>query len=148
MFKKIVIGFDGSETSERALIMACDLAKKYGAELHLVHTPQPHTVAFALGAIAGYRMVTTMPSHEEVDDASDKIVASATAIAAACDQKFAQTHVEIGDPADIIAGYAKSCGADLIITGRRGLGAIGAFVQGSTSQRINHLAKCASMSVI
>ena len=62
MFKKIVVGLDGSETSENALRIASDLASKYSSELHLVHTPQPQTVAFAMGAMPGYHAVTTMPS--------------------------------------------------------------------------------------
>ncbi len=66
MFKRIVVGFDGSPESEHALRLACDLAQKYDSEIHLVHTPQPQTVAFAMGAVAGYHAVTTMPSSEEV----------------------------------------------------------------------------------
>ncbi len=66
MFKKIVIGFDGSDTAENAIRLACDLAGKFGSDLHLVHTPQADTVAFATGAIAGYHAVATMPSREEV----------------------------------------------------------------------------------
>ena len=41
MFDKIVVGLDGSLASEHALRLACDLAKKYTSEIHLVHTPQP-----------------------------------------------------------------------------------------------------------
>lgn len=69
MFSKIVVGIDGSQTSENAVRLACDLAQKYASELHLVHTPQPQTVAFAMGAVAGYHAVTTMPSEQEVQDA-------------------------------------------------------------------------------
>ena len=36
MFKKIVVGLDGSQTSTNALRLACDLAQKYGSEIHLV----------------------------------------------------------------------------------------------------------------
>ena len=67
MFDKIVVGIDGSKTSETALEVACDLAGKYGSEIHLIHTPQPQTVAFAIGAVAGYHMVTTMPEETEVN---------------------------------------------------------------------------------
>ncbi|ASJ76182.1 universal stress protein [Granulosicoccus antarcticus] len=148
MFEKIVVGIDGSPQSEHALRMACDLAQKYSSELHLVHTPQPQTVAFAMGAVAGYHAAMAMPSLEEVEVACEKIVSSAKAIAEECNQKITQTHTEPGDPADHIIACAESCGADLIITGRRGLGSIGSLLQGSTSQRVNHLAKCACLSVV
>jgi nucleotide-binding universal stress UspA family protein len=148
MFKKIVVGIDGSETSENALRLACDLAQKYHSKIHLVHTPQPNTVAFALGATAGYHAATTMPSYDEVQKAGEKILNSAKAVAKDCGQVIAQTHMERGDPADQIIACAELCGADLIVTGRRGLGSVGSIVLGSTTQRVNHLAKCACLSVV
>ena len=148
MFGKIVVGFDGSETSENALRLACDIAGKYGSELHVIYTPQPQTVAFAMGAVAGYHAVTTMPAPAEVKQANDKMISAAQAVVDACHQPLAQTHIGDGDPADAIVACAETCGADLIVTGRRGLGALGSIVQGSTSLRVNHLAKCASLSVV
>ena len=147
MFGKIVVGIDGSEASERALRAACDIAQKYGSELHLVHTPQPQTVAFALGAVAGYHAVTTMPSSEEVQEAGGKILNTGKEIAATSGQSITQTYMQIGDPADELVACAETCSADLIVTGRRGLGNIGALVQGSTTQKVNHKAQCACLSV-
>lgn len=147
MFTKIVVGLDGSAPSENALRAACDLAKKYQAELHLVHTPQPKTVAFALGAVTGYHTVTTMPSDEEVETAANTVIESALAIAKELHQPIAQTHTQRGRPADEIVSYANSNGADLIVTGRRGLGNVSALIQGSTTQDVSHLAQCACLSV-
>lgn len=148
MFKTIVVGPDGSQTSETALQTACDLARKYEAELHLVHTPQPQTVAFAMGAVAGYHTVTTMPSMDEVKAAADKIVNGGKKIAEESGVSVAQAHSDIGNPVDEILSVAESCNADLIVTGRRGLGSLGALVQGSTSLGVTHHAKCACLSVI
>ena len=148
MFKKIVVGFDGSEISETAIRVACDIAEKYKSEIHLVHTPEPQTVAFAMGAVAGYHAVTTMPSDEEVKEAADKILTAGKEIAKECSQVITQTHSNRGKPVDEIIACAVSCDADLIITGRRGLGSIGSLIQGSTSQGISHHAKCACMSVV
>ncbi|MGJ8617068.1 MAG: universal stress protein [Sulfitobacter sp.] len=148
MFEQVVVGFDGSENSEHALRKACQIAKQFKSKIHLVHTPEPKTVAFAMGAVAGYHAAMTMPSVEEVQEASDNVIDQAKAIVKEFDLDIENAHVERGDPADVIVGYAEKCYADLIVTGRRGLGAIGSFVQGSTSQRINHLAKCASLSVV
>lgn len=147
MFKKIVVGLDGSETSENALRIASDLASKYSSELHLVHTPQPQTVAFAMGAMPGYHAVTTMPSEIEVQVAAEKILDLGTAIVVDMKHTVTAAHVGHGDPADNIVKYAKETGADLIVTGRRGLSAIGALVMGSTSQRISHHAECACLTI-
>ncbi|WP_299614738.1 universal stress protein [uncultured Tateyamaria sp.] len=148
MFKKIVVGVDGSATSDNAVRIACDLAGKYDSDIYLVHTPQPQTVAFAMGAVAGYHAVTTMPSHDEVVEAANRITSDATAIAKECGREIAGTFTEQGDPGTHIIEATQEVGADLIVTGRRGLGSIGSLVQGSTSQRVNHLAKCATLSVI
>ena len=147
MFNKIVAGLDGSEASHKAFELACDLAVKYNSEIHLVHTPQPHTVAFAMGAVAGYHAVTTMPSSDEIDKACDKIKNEGQAIADKYNLTIAQAHMERGDPAEQLVACAEACGADLIVTGRRGLGGVSSLVQGSTTQRVNHFAKCACLSV-
>jgi nucleotide-binding universal stress UspA family protein len=147
MFGKIVIGIDGSEASESALRLACDLANKYDSELHLVHTPQPQTVAFAMGAVAGYHAVTTMPSSSEVQESGENILNSGKEIARECGQTIMQTYMQLGEPAAELITCAEQCAADLIVTGRRGLGNVGALVQGSTTQKVNHLAKCACLSV-
>lgn len=53
-----------------------------------------------------------------------------------------------GDAATEVLLHADEIEADLIVTGRRGLSAISSVVLGSTTQRINHLAKCACLSVV
>ena len=148
MFKTIVVGLDGSDASEHALRLACDLAGKYDSELHLVHIPQPHTVAFALGAAAGYHVATTMPSSDDVEAACQKVLQTGRSIADDCGRAITRTHTERGEPAEEITAYAKRCSADLIVTGRRGLGSLGSLVQGSTTQRVNHLATCACLSTV
>ncbi len=147
MFEKIVVGIDGSKPSEDAMNVACDLAKKYGSEIHLVHTPHPQTVAFALGAAPGYHVATTMPSAEEVKEACDKVIKIGEDIAKEYDLKITKTYTERGDAAEHIVDCAKECGADLIVTGRRGLGGIGSLLQGSTTQKVNHHATCACLSI-
>ncbi|NNL17333.1 MAG: universal stress protein [Boseongicola sp.] len=134
--------------SENALRLACSLAQKYDSELHLVHTPQPHTVAFAMGAVAGYHAVTTMPDPAEVREAAEKILSKGKEIAAEVGCTITETYMDVGDPADEIVACVNKVGADLIVTGRRGLGMLGSLVQGSTSQRINHLATCACLSTV
>ncbi|MGB0866796.1 MAG: universal stress protein [Granulosicoccaceae bacterium] len=148
MFSRIVVGIDGSEASENAFRLACDIAQKYTSEIHVVHTPQPKTVAFALGATTGYHTVTTMPSEDEVQAASDKIVQSVAAIADNFQLAISGVNTERGDPADQLAGYAEKCEADLIVTGRRGLGGVGSLLLGSTTQKVSHLAKCACLSTV
>jgi len=147
MFTRIITGTDGSEAAERALRMACNVAQKYGAELHVLHVPQPQTVAFAMGAVAGYHAVTTMPSDAEITTAANKLLDAAEQIATEAGHPITARHFEIGAPAETMVTHADKIGADLIVTGRRGLGNLSAVVLGSTSQRIAHTAKCACLTV-
>tara|TARA_B110000967_G_scaffold209480_1_gene265848 strand:- start:2814 stop:3152 length:339 start_codon:yes stop_codon:yes gene_type:complete len=102
MFSKIVVGIDGSEMAETALKLACELPSKYESELHLVHTPQPKTVAFAMGAMTGYHAVTTMPSEDQVKKAGEKVLNGGKVIAKANGQTIMNTYMALGDPAEEI----------------------------------------------
>ena len=144
MFKKIVVGLDGSEASEKALRIACDLAQRYGSEMHIVHPPQMETLAVYMGAGGA---VAVTPSQTELDAVGTQVIENGCAIAKECGQKVAKTHLVHGNAADQILQCTEDCGADLIVTARRGLGSITGLVLGSTSQRISHLAKCAYLSV-
>lgn len=147
MFNIICVGYDGSEPAENAIRMACDLADKYNSSIHIVHTPHPETVAFAMGAVAGYHAAVTMPSAEETQKAADALLQKAMAAAAAAGQSDVTTHVGQGDAAKELTEYATSVGSDLIVTGRRGLGNLTALVLGSTSQSVSHNASCAHLTV-
>lgn len=147
MFNTICVGYDGSDPAKKALRMACDLAGKYSSSLHIVHTPHPETVAFAMGAVAGYHAVTTMPSPEETSKAAKLMLDEASGIASGAGMQGVSTHVGQGDAAEELTGYAARVGSDLIVTGRRGLGNLSALVLGSTSQSVSHQAKCAHLTV-
>jgi nucleotide-binding universal stress UspA family protein len=101
-----------------------------------------------MGAVVGYQAATTHPASEDVENVRDRIMNSAQAIAQKNNIKITQTYTEHGNPADQIIACAEGCGADLIVTGRRGLSSIGSLLQGSTTQQVNHLAKCACLSVV
>ena len=47
-----------------------------------------------------------------------------------------------GDPARVILEQAASCGADLIVMGRQGQGAVEYFLLGSVSRHVISDAKC------
>lgn len=148
MFKTITVGFDGSGPSENALRLACDLASKYDSDIHVLHTPKPETVAFAMGAVAGYHVATTMPSTEEVAESAQKLLDQARKIAAESNQTSIVTEIGEGDAAESLLEHAKAVNSDLIVTGRRGLGNLSALILGSTSQQVGHLAHCAHLTVI
>jgi nucleotide-binding universal stress UspA family protein len=56
-------------------------------------------------------------------------------------------HVEVGDPAPLIADYAKKYHCDMIVMGTHGLGAVKSLVLGSVATKVLHLAKMPVMLV-
>jgi nucleotide-binding universal stress UspA family protein len=148
MFRQIIVALDGSEKSKKAARVGFDLAKLYSGTVTLMHVPHAETAAFVVGAVSGYHAAITKPSFDEIEKAGQHVLDEALMIAA--DVRFAavKTHMPHGDAAAEILLHADEIKADLIVTGRRGLSAISSVVLGSTTQRINHLAKCACLSVV
>ena len=147
MFDTICVGFDGSGPSENALRTACGLADKFGSAVHVVHTPMRETVAFALGAVPGYPVKAPIPSPEDTKKAADVVLSTAKQIAADAGQADLTCHLIEGEPAERLVSKADELGADLIVTGRRGLGNLSALVLGSTSTAVAHKASCAHLTV-
>ena len=143
MFKTILVSTDGSEHAAQALATGCLLSRELGSDLHLVHTPQLETTAVAVGASA----VVIPATPEETAEAGNKVMKAASATAESAGCKVASAHLEQGDPAHVIQTHAEKIGADLIITGRRGLGKIGGLLMGSVSQKLGQIAPCAHMTV-
>jgi nucleotide-binding universal stress UspA family protein len=147
MFKTICVGFDGSEPSENALRTACLLGREEGATVHVIHAPLPETVAFALGAAAGYPAVTAVPTDADTQKATEELLDRARKIAAEVGISDITTHIGEGNPAKAVTDCAKSVQADLIVSGRRGLGNFSALLLGSTSLDIAREAPCAHLTV-
>ncbi|MGC1506407.1 MAG: universal stress protein [Sulfitobacter sp.] len=148
MFRQIIVGLDGSEKSKKAARVGFDLAKLYSGTVTLVHVPHAETAAFVVGAVSGYHAAITKPSFEDIEKAGQHILDEALIIAADVRFKDVKTYMPHGDAASEILAYADEIEADLIVTGRRGLSGISSLVLGSTTQRINHLAKCATLSLV
>ncbi|KIN62682.1 UspA domain protein [Sulfitobacter noctilucicola] len=148
MFRQIVVALDGSKKSKKAARVGFDLAKFYGGAVTLIHVPHAETAAFVVGAVSGYHAAITKPTFAEIEEAGQKVLDEALKIAA--DLKFTDVSTQMphGDAATEILLLADQINADLIISGRRGLSGISSLVLGSTTQRINHLAKCACLSVV
>ena len=143
MFRNIVVGVDGSEQSDLAIRLACDLALKYDGKIHLVNAPELGTVELAMGAGA----YSIPPSDAHVEAAGKKIMEEAVEVAKDSGIKAESTTIGRGTPSKEVLAAAETTGADLIVTGRRGLGGIAGTLMGSTSQKIAHNAKCALLTV-
>ncbi|MEQ6248918.1 universal stress protein [Sulfitobacter sp. HNIBRBA3233] len=147
MFKSIIIGYDGSDPAARAIKTGCALANSLGARVEIMHTPRGETVTHAAEVISGVYVGQTAAQADMLREAAEHMAQQAKEIAAEADVKDVEVHIGTGDPAHDIVSRAKAINADLIVTGRRGLGDLGALVLGSTSHQISKLAPCACLTV-
>ncbi len=121
VFRKILVGFDGSDDSQKALALATSLAQKYDAAIIVCH-------AF------GHMPLTSKPS--EVRRLVDPVVEQLTKLGIT-------TQVSIPDtvPAQGILDAVDEHHADLIVMGGRGRGTFANLLLGSTSERVLRYAK-------
>ena len=143
MFTSILVALDGSDASNNALETACGLAKAFGAELHLVHSPQVETTSVAIG----YSVVDMPVTPAQIAEAGKAVMEAAVAKAKDLDVTPNATTVAGGDPVDDILASAKLNDADLIVMGRRGLGSVASLFLGSVSQKVSHGAGCSCLTV-
>ncbi|MCK0167149.1 universal stress protein [Jannaschia sp. S6380] len=145
-FETILLSYDGSPHARRALDAAVELVRATGADLHVVSTPEPAMPAIV---VAPYGDIATMPlTEEQIEEAAAAIREDVLAAARAAGIAEPDLHVRRGDPVANAMSVADATGADLIVMGRRGLGALGSLALGSVSQAITHRARCACMTVI
>jgi nucleotide-binding universal stress UspA family protein len=143
MFSTILVALDGSDPSQKALETACAIAKSFGSELHLVHSPQLETMTIAVG----YSVIETPPTPEKIAEAGKSVMDAGIARATELGCVPAGTTIGSGDATDDILQTAKLNDADLIVMGRRGLGSLASLFLGSVSQKVSHGATCSLLTV-
>jgi len=149
MIARILVPVDGSVHANAAVDWAADLAAKYRAGITLLHVmvkAGSGTVPEELREFARYEKIT-VTDRDIFEAVAEKILYAAEQRARAHGASTIETVFETGDPAAVIANFAKRLGADLIVMGRRGLGSLPGILVGSVSHKVLHLADCACLTV-
>ncbi|MGD9373697.1 MAG: universal stress protein [Desulfobacterales bacterium] len=138
MFQNIVLAFDGSEYSNKALQYSKALCESFEATLWLVHI-FPHT-----SDLLGYEDYAKFFSKRKavgqiiLDEARQKLFSTNFKV---CEE------LQEGPEAESILKIANNCQADLIVMGTRGLGTLKGLLIGSVSRKVIHHASCPVMVV-
>lgn len=166
-YKNILVAFDGSADSNKALEVAETFAIDHSAKLNVVYVhdkslepkinyndspaendiyanhPEPY---LGTGSIP---MHPDIPSDEKqavvLDNKPNKILGDARALLKS--DEGVSFEALIGTPAQAISDYAKDNDIDLTVIGNRGLSGIKKIVMGSVSQRVTNDAGCAVLVV-
>lgn len=135
LYSKILVAYDGSEASDKALDTAIKLAKlNHYSKLDIIHVFNIPT--YVVGEIM---FVPPIKNEEEYYGYSDQAIAKIQEKI----NDFSDIHIEVrqGSPARTILAYAEETNADVIVIGSRGLGSFGEFVLGSVSHNVVQHAK-------
>ena len=134
---RILVAFDGSHLSVRALHMALGMGKAIHAEIHAVYVikisdfmrfsghagPLEKTDQISALVSTHIRSEGTRREREIADIAAEYRIP-------------VHTHKKIGDPREEILGLARIIGADLIMLGSTGAGGLKKILLGSVSSYI------------
>ena len=138
--KHILVPTDLSEGAEQALGYACELARKLGAQIHLLNVISIP----ALGVPElGLALTATMIDQMVVDNqrAIDRLAQTR------CNADVGQVLVKTGDARDVINQTAKELGIDLIVMGTHGRRGISRALLGSVAETVVRSAPCAVLTV-
>jgi len=131
MINKLLIAFDGSESSKAAFDFALDLAVKYGAELHVLAVARPPEFG---------EEVETEAVLEQSRRHHARILQP---LKARADKLSSHFEVKVGHPAETIVLYAEEHGIDHIVVGHRGHGLFERWLIGSVARQVIAYATCA-----
>jgi nucleotide-binding universal stress UspA family protein len=133
-YKKILVGYDGSENAKRALARAVSLSTDQGSALRVVVAVS--TVLMVYGPTAPYYP----PGYpEQVMKEGRKLLEAAMGEAKGA---VVSGSVEDGHPSEVILRLAESEKVDLIVLGRRGISGIERFLLGGVSSSVVNHSKC------
>ncbi len=140
--RKILLPTDFSEYSRTALAYACELAEKYGAELHLLHALEIHPVStpdFGMG-LALPRYVAESKQHAETS--LSKFLESQQAARL----KVVHRLIE-GSPRTEIPRYARDQNIDLIVLSTHGRTGLAHALMGSVAENVVRTAPCPVLTI-
>lgn len=134
--KKVLIAYDGSEPSNRALQFVLDLPPAARpAEIHLLNVQEwpplylEHMTPMLVNDLRESQMAS---GHSLLEQAANRVAST---------QGTCRTHVLLGRPGPLIAEHADKLGCDHIVMGTRGLGAIKGLFLGSVATQVLHLCR-------
>lgn len=138
-YKNILFCTDFSENAKAAVPFAVDLAKKYGATLHVLHVylEAGHLAEFEPSTHGEMDLNIVQPLGTETEKKLEALCSEIDAEIGSCQRKMVR-----GKPGTEIVRYAKDEGVDLIVMSSHGLTGFEHVLFGSTAERVLRESPC------
>jgi nucleotide-binding universal stress UspA family protein len=147
VLKHILVAMDFGEAANAAFTYGRQLARSFGATLHLVHVIDDfnaRAISVAgfpeyLGSLNRLQLDANATAETRLSrllSDEDRSALSAKAVV-----------LTSASPAQAIVDYAKRANIDLVVAGTHGRGAVGHLFMGSVAERIVRSAPCAVLTV-
>jgi nucleotide-binding universal stress UspA family protein len=132
--RKILLAFDGSDSSKRALQYVIDFARDHAAtlEVHLInvqHEPALYGEYVTDEMFDNMRQSLLEAAGEVLEWPADQLQAASIAH---------EKHVALGNVAEQVSIAAKRLACDTVVMGSRGLGSFTGMLLGSVATRVIH----------
>jgi len=132
MFERVLVAVDGSDPSLKAVRMAAEVARRFGAALSMVHVVPRLLLP---PDVYGLTIATVEREHRAyaervLEDARKALDVPGLSIS---------TAVLFGSPAECIAEQAAAPDVGMVVVGSRGHGAVARVFLGSVSDRLVHI---------
>lgn len=128
---RILVPIDFSESSLEALTTACDLSRRFGAQLDLLNVVEPLPPTADLMLFNPYEQI----SRQAKDALADLPSPDQSALPV-------RRVVRLGYAAETITSYARNEGVDLIVFGTHGRTGLSHLVLGSVAEKVVRTAPC------
>lgn len=145
MYKKIVVGLDGSAVSERALPHAVALAKAFASELVLLRVvsgPRSLPDAVAAPAEAGEATGVYEAQLLSIEEQEAQVYLEAIQQKLTSELSAISWRIALGSEARAIVEEAKEIQADLLVLATHGRGGLARLVLGSVAEAVVRSAPC------
>jgi nucleotide-binding universal stress UspA family protein len=133
MIQRILLGYDGSSGAAHALDFAIEMARRYGAQLHVLAVARPPGFGDEVETEAaiedGRRRCQQVLAPVRDRLTSESVPAS--------------FHVAVGHPAEQIIRHAEQHAVDHIVVGHRGHSLFERWLIGSVARQVIAYAHCA-----
>ena len=135
----ILVGTDGSDTASHAMREAIEIARVFGATLHIVCVYRPKEVAVR-GLPAEFADAVRVDSTVQavLDDGAARARQSGVTV---------ETHALTGDAADAILDCAEAISVRLIVVGNKGIASARRYVLGNVPSKVVHHSPCSTYVV-